>query len=243
MSHGDLRHLRPAAPRRTRVQRRRHRQATQEDRAAGHGPGPRGRHGARAQPAVLRPVCRRVRVGSGTLRGHAPQGRAALAATDLEVRWLDLPGEEIPLDDDSVDSIVLTYTLCTIADWEGALAQMRRVLTPGRSVAVLRARRSAGRVGASMAAPDRSGVDTTCRRVPHHPADPGVDRGRRIRTRRGRLGLSAGSHDRLVPLVGPRQTTLTPPDVARSLRRAPADRQTKDMVSPARIEPGVTTVA
>ncbi len=55
----------------------------------------------------------------------------ALAATDLDVRWLDLPGEQIPLDDHSVDTVVLTYTLCTIADWERALEQMRRVLTPG----------------------------------------------------------------------------------------------------------------
>lgn len=56
---------------------------------------------------------------------------SAVAATDLDVRWLDLPGEEIPLDDHSVDSIVLTYTLCTIPDYERALAQMRRVLKPG----------------------------------------------------------------------------------------------------------------
>ncbi len=55
----------------------------------------------------------------------------ALEAADLDVRWLDLPGEEIPLDDHSVDTVVLTYTLCTIADWERALGQMRRVLEPG----------------------------------------------------------------------------------------------------------------
>jgi ubiquinone/menaquinone biosynthesis C-methylase UbiE len=54
-----------------------------------------------------------------------------IAASGLDVRWLDLPGEEIPLDDDSVDTVVLTYTLCTIADWERALNQMRRVLRPG----------------------------------------------------------------------------------------------------------------
>ncbi len=56
---------------------------------------------------------------------------ARIEASGLEVRWLDLPGEEIPLDDDAVDTVVLTYTLCSIAGWEAALGQMRRVLKPG----------------------------------------------------------------------------------------------------------------
>ncbi len=63
--------------------------------------------------------------------GMRRKAAAALEATDLEVRWIDLPGEEIPLEDTSVDTIVLTYTLCTIPDWERALGQMRRVLKPG----------------------------------------------------------------------------------------------------------------
>ncbi|WP_346837867.1 class I SAM-dependent methyltransferase [Microbulbifer sp. SAOS-129_SWC] len=54
-----------------------------------------------------------------------------LARSPIEVRWLDLPSEEIPLEDDSVDTVLLTYTLCTIPDWQRALAEMRRVLKPG----------------------------------------------------------------------------------------------------------------
>lgn len=54
-----------------------------------------------------------------------------VSQSDIEVRWLSLPGEEIPLDDNSADTVVLTYTLCTIPDWERALGQMRRVLKPG----------------------------------------------------------------------------------------------------------------
>ena len=63
----------------------------------------------------------------GMRRKAAP----AIACSGLEVRWLDLHGEEIALDDQSVDSILLTYTLCTIPDWRAALEQMRRVLKPG----------------------------------------------------------------------------------------------------------------
>jgi len=54
-----------------------------------------------------------------------------LAHSRVDVEWLNLPGEEIPLDDDSADSVLLTFTLCTIPDYSAALAQMHRVLKPG----------------------------------------------------------------------------------------------------------------
>ena len=57
-----------------------------------------------------------------------------IAESDLDVEWIGLRGEEIPLDDDSIDSIVLTYTLCTIPDWRAALGQMQRVLVPGGKI-------------------------------------------------------------------------------------------------------------
>ena len=49
----------------------------------------------------------------------------------IDVELIDLPGEEIPLEDNSVDSILVTYTLCTIPDVVAALHGMRRVLKPG----------------------------------------------------------------------------------------------------------------
>lgn len=54
--------------------------------------------------------------------------RIEKASFDIEM--IDLPGEEIPLEDCSADTIVLTYTLCTIPDANTALQQMRRVLKP-----------------------------------------------------------------------------------------------------------------
>lgn len=56
--------------------------------------------------------------------------RKAIASSSLEVELIDLPGEEIPLDDDSVDTVLVTYTLCTIPEVAEALRGMRRVLKP-----------------------------------------------------------------------------------------------------------------
>jgi ubiquinone/menaquinone biosynthesis C-methylase UbiE len=56
---------------------------------------------------------------------------ARVAGSGLDVQWLDLPGEAVPLPDGSVDCVVMTYTLCTIPDAAAALAQVRRVLRPG----------------------------------------------------------------------------------------------------------------
>lgn len=64
-------------------------------------------------------------------QGMRKKAQANLDASPVEVKWLDLPGEQIPLDDESVDTVILTFTLCTIPDWLAALRQMHRVLKPG----------------------------------------------------------------------------------------------------------------
>jgi len=56
---------------------------------------------------------------------------AAVRSLPFEFEFIDLPGEEIPLDANSVDTVVVTYTLCTIPDTEPALRGMARVLRPG----------------------------------------------------------------------------------------------------------------
>jgi ubiquinone/menaquinone biosynthesis C-methylase UbiE len=51
--------------------------------------------------------------------------------TELNVQFLDLPGERIPLGDGSVDTVVSTFTLCTISGVVEAIRGIRRVLRPG----------------------------------------------------------------------------------------------------------------
>lgn len=60
--------------------------------------------------------------------GMRKKAQSSIKKAPFEVRWLDYSSEEIPLDNKSVDTIVLTYTLCTISDWYKALQAMRRVL-------------------------------------------------------------------------------------------------------------------
>jgi ubiquinone/menaquinone biosynthesis C-methylase UbiE len=56
------------------------------------------------------------------------------AHLDFDVEFIGLPGEEIPLDDASVDTVLVTYALCTIPDPVSALRGMARVLRPGGSL-------------------------------------------------------------------------------------------------------------
>lgn len=49
----------------------------------------------------------------------------------FEVDYLEAPAESIPLEEDSADTIVVTYTLCSVTGIVDALRDMRRVLKPG----------------------------------------------------------------------------------------------------------------
>lgn len=50
--------------------------------------------------------------------------------TKLNIEFLDLPGERIPLEDGSVDTVVSTFTLCTIPGIVDAIRGLARVLKP-----------------------------------------------------------------------------------------------------------------
>lgn len=54
-----------------------------------------------------------------------------LAESSVPVEFIGLDGQSIPLDDDSCDGAILTFTLCTIPDAPTALSELRRVLRPG----------------------------------------------------------------------------------------------------------------
>ena len=54
-----------------------------------------------------------------------------VTASGVTVEHVGLDGQSIPLEDDSCDGALSTFTLCTIPDAGAALAELRRVLRPG----------------------------------------------------------------------------------------------------------------
>jgi ubiquinone/menaquinone biosynthesis C-methylase UbiE len=54
-----------------------------------------------------------------------------VADATVPVELLQASAEAVPLEDASIDTVVTTWTLCTIPDAHRALAEMRRVLKPG----------------------------------------------------------------------------------------------------------------
>ena len=69
---------------------------------------------------------------SAEMRARAGE-RAAASTIPLE--FIGLPSEKIPLDADAADTVLVTYTLCTIPDVMAALGEMRRVMKPtGRMI-------------------------------------------------------------------------------------------------------------
>ncbi|MCP4672233.1 MAG: class I SAM-dependent methyltransferase [Desulfobacula sp.] len=50
--------------------------------------------------------------------------------TPFNINFIGRSGEDIPLENSSADTIVVTYTLCTILDIHKALKEMHRVLKP-----------------------------------------------------------------------------------------------------------------
>lgn len=64
--------------------------------------------------------------------------RARKAADALEfsndIEFLEAGAEAVPLEDNTIDTAIITFVLCTIPDWQSALSEVRRVLKPGGQV-------------------------------------------------------------------------------------------------------------
>jgi ubiquinone/menaquinone biosynthesis C-methylase UbiE len=61
----------------------------------------------------------------------------ATRARGIEVELVDAVGEHLPLPDDSVDSVLFAYVLCSVESVEQVLSEVRRVLHPDGTVCVL----------------------------------------------------------------------------------------------------------
>ncbi len=48
----------------------------------------------------------------------------------IPYQWITAMGENIPLEASSIDTVVMTYTLCSVVDWRAVLFELRRVLKP-----------------------------------------------------------------------------------------------------------------
>lgn len=72
-----------------------------------------------------------------TLRAVEPAGlgvrlaKDRIAAAGVPVHVVGLDGQQLPLEDSSADSVLCTWSLCTIPDPVAAVREMRRVLRPG----------------------------------------------------------------------------------------------------------------
>ncbi len=59
------------------------------------------------------------------------RSEARRKACPIDVERIGLSGEDIPLETNMADSVVVTYSLCTIPDPVKALGEMTRILKPG----------------------------------------------------------------------------------------------------------------
>ena len=74
----------------------------------------------------------------------AAQLRKRVACSGRSAQVVEAPGERLPFEDASFDSVAMTLVLCTAPDPSAVLSEVGRVLRPGGTAAVPRARASGG---------------------------------------------------------------------------------------------------
>lgn len=62
--------------------------------------------------------------------GMIPMAEQQRRTTELSIEFVDLPGERLPQQDNTVDTVVSTFTLCTIPGVSQAIQGLKRVLRP-----------------------------------------------------------------------------------------------------------------
>jgi hypothetical protein len=161
---------------------------------------------------MMRPYRERV---VGAAEGRVLEIGAQMAHERAEkagrtVSFIAASAEAIPLEDASVDTVVTTWTFCTIPHASAALAEMRRVLQPLRTATLRRTRpRARGRC-CKVAEPPDPAMATHRRELPSQPGHPEFDRKRRLSRRcSGRRLCVRGAKDHDLPLRGQRATALT----------------------------------
>lgn len=74
---------------------------------------------------------------SASMRAAASSRVQAAGNRGIEVTVLDAMGEWLPLPDDSIDSVLLAFVMCSVGDVDEVLTEVLRVSKPGASVCVL----------------------------------------------------------------------------------------------------------
>jgi ubiquinone/menaquinone biosynthesis C-methylase UbiE len=80
-------------------------------------------------PFYPREVQRVLAVDPATVGRKLAANRVAQSPVPIEFVGLD--GEKLPLESNSIDHVLITWTMCTIPDVESALREMQRVLRSG----------------------------------------------------------------------------------------------------------------
>lgn len=71
---------------------------------------------------------------AGGMLKRARKKAAEIGLSNEQVTFSEVGAENMPIEEQSIDTAVITFVLCTIPDWQSALNETRRVLRPGGKV-------------------------------------------------------------------------------------------------------------
>lgn len=113
----------------------------------------------------------------------------------FRVEFVELEDSRIALPDHSVDTVVSTWTVCTIPDPCAALKEIHRVLRPGGGILFSRTWTQSGSPSRSIAKLVESYTEMVCRGVPCEPRNRSFDFGIRFQNTGFQKLLYGGAED------------------------------------------------